>query len=177
MRLSSIEADALRLRTDDMDEPLESKEAYSSRLRSVFPNLPPEVIGQWFYEHSGSFETNRWLDYASVSVSLEQFSLSQIMQPCLSENPVVTQYSDHFQNNNSSRRMSRIAEYIDLHGTWPVPPILLANPKGEVLTPWGFRCDSPFHLLEGSHRFAVFYAFARVKKMSRLHEVWIITLG
>ncbi len=177
MRIFSSEVAALRLRTDDMDEPLESKGAYSSRVRSVFPNLPPEVIGQWFYEHSDSFEANYWLDYASVSFSLEQFSVSKIMQPCLSENPVVIQYRDHFQKNNSSRRMSRIAEYIDLYGTWPVPPILLANPKGEILTSWGFRCDSPFHLLEGSHRFAVLYAFAEMRKMSGMHEVWIATLG
>ncbi|MEO4013055.1 hypothetical protein [Pseudomonas rossensis] len=175
MNLSQKEIEDLHVKTDLMDEPLETKADYSSRIRSVFPGIPAGVIEQWFYEHSGAIEMHAWLDYGSMSVTLERYSLAQLMQSCLSEHETIVQYSNHFQKNNTSRRMASISEYMSSYGTWPVPPILLANPEGLIVTSWGLKCDSPVHLLEGHHRFAVFYAFAKLNAVSANHDVWTIT--
>lgn len=175
MKLSPSTIKALSLRTGYMDEPLETPEEYCARIRAVLPNLPDEVITQWFYEHAGTLEMHMWLHYSSIQVSLKQVSLSQLMHRCLSEHPTVTQYQAHYHENNTSQRMAKLGEYMQENGTWPIPPIILANSENNIRTSWGLQCDAPFHLLEGHHRFAVFYAFAAKGAVNETHKVWLIT--
>lgn len=171
--LTHEEVDALAVRVNDFEEPLESAVDYSARFRKTLPHFPHEIISQWFYEHRQAIYQNSWLPLSRFRFRLEEFSLAAVSQSAFSENPIIAQYRVHFENENTSRRMGRIAEFILNHGTWPCAPIALANPEGTFASPWGMRCDSPYHLLEGHHRFAVLLARTNANGVAPCHKIWV----
>ena len=130
---------------------LESDSTYAERIRSRLPNFPAEVISQWFYEHPQAIERYCWLDFPNLHFEAGNVGADVLSLSCLKSNPTVTQYRDHFLGENQSRRMERLAQYIALHGTWPVPPIMLSNISGEFVWPRGTKCTAPYELIEGSH--------------------------
>lgn len=131
---SVIELKWLRPHTDEQDQPTESPAQYCDRVRAVLPNFPDEVICQFFYDHDSNVEHHAWLNYSSVSFQSSLFSQAQLQLPCFSAHPAITQYAEHFVNGNTSKRMSDIAAHFKTSGTWPVAPIVLANPDSELCT-------------------------------------------
>ena len=173
MKYSEIES--LALYVDDLEEPLETEAEYCDRFKKMYQNFPDDVVTQWFFDHRQAIHQNSWLDYEKAKFQLKLFTSSELFNSSLYENPIVAQYSQHFENGNTSKRMERIASYVNKHGTWPRAPIILFNPDSKIVSPWGMRCDSPYHLLEGHHRFAVFYALTKKCEINKLHKVWLLS--
>lgn len=158
---------------DENEDPTEKADAYAKRFQQTFPKFPSEVISQWFYDHRQSIHQNSWLPFGLLTFSLVELATVEVFDSCFSNNPIVDQYRAHFEEGNTSRRMSRISEYIIENRTWPVPPIVMANPEAKIESPWGMKCDSPLHLLEGHHRFAVLHAYQSKVVLNATHKIWI----
>ena len=176
-QLSNIEDESLALFVDSDEQPIESKIEYVDRFQNKYPNLPDEVISQWFYDQRLSIHENSWLPYGLLKFSLVELTSLEVSMPCFSENQTIDQYRIHFENENSSPRMCRLSEYISENLTWPVPPIVLENIDADIITPWGMECDSPFHLLEGHHRFAVLLAYKSKIELKPTHKVWVAKIS
>ncbi len=175
--LSYDEIESLALFVDDNEEPTESPDSYAVRFQINYPNFPSDVIVQWFYDHRQAIHQYSWLPFGVMQFSLVELTNTEIFSPCFSANPIVDQYRAHFQRANTSRRMSRLSEYICENGTWPVPPIALANPEASIQSPWGMKCDAPFYLLEGHHRFAVLHAYKAEVFLNPTHKIWLAEIS
>jgi hypothetical protein len=174
--LSYDTAESLALFVDDNEEPIESPAEYAARFQITYPNFPSQVLTQWFYDHRQAIHQNSWLSFGALQFSLVELTLAEVFRPCFSANPIIDQYRAHFQDKNTSRRMSRLSEYFCQNGTWPVPPIALANPDSTIQSPWGMKCDAPYHLLEGHHRFAVLHAYKAKSFLIPTHKIWLAEL-
>lgn len=162
---------------DNNENPTEQMDEYSTRFQHTFPNFPSEVISQWFYDHPQSLNQNSWLPFSLLNFSLVELTTSEIFDSCFSKNPIVDQYRNHFEEANTSPRMCRLSAYIIANSTWPVPPIVIANPESKIESPWGIKCDSPLHLLEGHHRFAVLHAYKSKIVLKPTHKLWVAKIG
>lgn len=171
--LTHEEAEVLAVRVDDLEQPVESQAEYVARFQKTLPNVPPDVISQWFYDHRQAIFQNSWLPLSQLRFHLAEVTLEEVTQPAFADNQIVAQYRSHFENENTSCRMGRIAEFVKSGGTWPMPPIALANPQDKIVSPWGMKCDSPYHLLEGHHRFAVLLAGSNASALLPIHKIWV----
>jgi hypothetical protein len=173
VRLTKQQLRSLEPVRNDLDDPVEPPSIYARRVQSLLPNFPEQVITQWFYEHEGVIEQRAGLDYSSLQFEEVAFGERELQLPCLAEHETVVQYRNHFLGFNTSRRMQRLADYIQAHGTWPVAPIVLNNSDGQFVESWGFKYSVPYDLLEGHHRMAVLYALGKHKRGQ--HLVWLVT--
>ena len=119
------------------------------------------VITQWFRDHPQVIEEHAGLDYMSLQFKSTLVGRDVLSMPCLTEHETVVQYRDYFLQGVESRKMKRIAEYMAVHHTWPVAPILFDNPDGRFVASWGLKYSRPYDLLEGHHRLAVLYALGK----------------
>ncbi|WKB54338.1 hypothetical protein [Eleftheria terrae] len=172
MWLSKKELRSLEPVRGRLDEPVELPVAYARRVQRLLPNFPDSVILQWFYEHGGVIEQHAGLNFPSLRFRLTTFEVKELELPCLAEHPTVVQYRDYFLQGVESRRMKRLAQFIQQQGTWPVPPLVFDNADGGFVASWGFRYSRPFDVLEGHHRMAVLYALGMHRRGS--HEVWLV---
>jgi len=80
-------------------------------------------------------ERHAWLDYPIVKFKLAMVEADILNLPCLIEHATVAQYKNYFQQGGNIPRMNRLAEFIEKNGTWPMPPIILDNVEGEIVSP------------------------------------------
>jgi hypothetical protein len=164
----------LRPHTDNADLISESPNAYCIRFQKHYSQFPEEVILQWFYDHPDSLDQNEWLDYNHLSFELVKLPLETITSNCFIQNPFVEQYYKYFLSGKSTPRINRISGYIEDNGSWPVPPIVLDNFHSKHIFPWGLECSSPYHLLEGHHRFSALLALLKnARRLKENHDVWL----
>jgi hypothetical protein len=142
---------------------------YWKRARPLLPNFPEDVASQWFHEDPTQVEEWAWLDYCSLRFARAVLPTSEL--PLFNEGSdgTVDTFEENWERSDQAIRLTR---YFREFGTWPRPPILLANPRGEIHIPW--RRDSfPFQLLEGHHRFAVMRRLMNEPFLATSHAVWI----
>ncbi|WP_374539250.1 hypothetical protein [Chitinimonas taiwanensis] len=157
---------------DDLGDLTESPSEYASRVQRLLPNFPEQVLIQWFLEHDGVIDEHAGLDYQNLRFKLAQFGPEELGLPCLAEHEIITQYRDHFLRGVHSPQMNRLANYMRVNRTWPVPPLIFDNPDGRFVASWGLKYSRPFDLLEGHHRMALLYAFGLHTEGS--HSVWLV---
>lgn len=172
LRLSSAQLKFLEPLRNDLGDPLESPGSYVARVQSLLPNFPADVITQWFQDHNGVIREHSGLDYCSLRFELVRFGPLELQLPCLAAHETVVQYRDYLMQGVDSPRMTRLAEYIEVHGTWPIAPLVFDNLDGKFVSSWGLRYSVPYDLLEGHHRLAVLYALG--KHLSGSHLVWLV---
>lgn len=172
MALSKFCISKLHPMLNELDDPIESPSEYVRRVQAVLPNFPASVITQWFRDHGQCIEQHAWLDYPSLTFKLATVNASILSLPCLSEHETVVQYRDYFLQGVDIPRMNRLAKYIEERGTWPVPPIIVDNVEGTLVSPWGLRYSAPYELLEGHHRMAALYALGRHNHGN--HQIWLL---
>ncbi|NWE69078.1 hypothetical protein HX857_10200 [Pseudomonas gingeri] len=172
MALSKLDLASLGPRLDELEDPIESTSDYARRVQEQLPNFPEPVIIQWFYDHPQCVDEHAWLDYPSLRFQLVTVGPETLDLSCLHDHETVVQYRDYFLKGTDSRRMCRLAAYIEKEGTWPVPPIIFDNADGGFVTPWGLHYSTPYDLLEGHHRMAVFYALGKHKRGT--HQMWLL---
>jgi hypothetical protein len=151
----------------------ETAPEYCARLKEVLPRFPPTVLTQWFYEHWDDIDRYAWLDYDRLDFQHAAWTTTAVISSGLLENQSVQVDRRHFEEGVRSPRIQRIAEHFESHGTWPVPPIFLANHRADIVRPDGFQLTSPYHLLEGHHRTALFLSLAATNLLRHEHEVWV----
>jgi len=172
--ISKLQLNSLKPLCDDIGIHIESPTDYLSRTGCLLPNFPAEVLSQWFYDHNNVVEEYSWLNYPTLNFTLHSFTPKTMKLPCFWEHETVVQYRNYFLEGVVSQRMSRLSKYIRKHGSWPVPPLVIHNPKGKIKTPWGLQYSSPYELIEGHHRFAVLYALGFHCKGT--HNIWLCSL-
>lgn len=172
MTLSKLNISCLEPTLNQLDDPTESPSEYARRVQKQLPNFPESVITQWFYDHHHCIREHSWLDYPSLKFNLAEVGTEFFALTCLRDHEIVTQYRDYFLQGTDSRRMYRLANYIEEKGTWPVPPIIFDNTEGGIVSPRGFRYSTPYDLLEGHHRMAVLYALGKHKH--GIHQIWFL---
>lgn len=175
--LSYEEIESLALFVDEDESPIETVGEYIQRFQSTYPNFPDKVISQWFYDHRQCIHQNSWLPYGLLKFSLVELTNIEISLPCFSNNPFVDLYRTYCNDVNENQRIYKLSEFIRMNSTWPVAPIVLENMHSDIELPSGVKCDSPYHLLEGHHRFGVLQAYQSKIKLKPTHKVWIAQIS
>jgi hypothetical protein len=157
---------------DEYDNLLESSEEYAARVKAVVPNMPDDVIDQWFYSHPTAIDSWTWLRLSSVWFTLEEWATADV--PALDrEDGSVHTYRYHLDRTGPSPRMSRLIDYFAENQTWPRCPIMLENFGGQHVRPDGWKCRVPYQLLEGHHRLAVFSLYRDRGELAERHRIWV----
>jgi len=170
------QTEALAVRVNDREEPVESPGMYAQRLQRSLPNFPCDVIIQWFFEHRQTIHQNSWLSYRNLRFKKIELLSSELSRPELSTDPLVEHFEEQINARNPDERLARIHQFFVQNKTWPVPPIVLYNPGNTVVTPYGLQLDSPYHLLEGRHRLAVLRTL-RGDQLNQSHTLWLATIA
>ena len=105
----------------------------------------------------------------------QTWSSDDVSASGLHENESVTIDRRHYENGVLALNTERIEEHFQQHGTWPGAPIFLANLHRRYRFPGGRLCTSPYHLVEGHHRAAIFLSLHSRGEVDATHEVWVIS--
>ena len=160
-------------RSDDYEE---TAEHYCRRMRSILPNFPDEILSQWFYRHWSGTDDYAWLGYDRLRFKNQQWSSHDIMSSGIQISEAIQIDHSHHENGIGADREVSIQRYFDTCRTWPVPPVFLANPHGNIVRPDGFRLTHPYHVLDGNHRAAIFWSYYDSGALANDHLVWIAHL-
>ena len=158
---------------DDRGTVVEGLEEYCNRIGNELSNIPKNVMGQWFYEHPDSYLRYDWLNYSRLRFNLEEFTIPELTLECFSKEPYVELFYENLNFGRADECTIKIETYVRENLTWPVPPIVLLNKKSRLSFPDSVLCDSPYHLLEGRHRFAVLLFLSASMKLAVSHKVWV----
>jgi hypothetical protein len=145
-------------------------------MRPLLPNFPAEVLSQWFFDHWSQIDDYAWLGFDRLRFDRREWTSEQIMQSGIQENDSIQIDHRHFEKGILAPRIERIACFFDANGTWPVPPIFLDNTDNDITRPDGWRLTTPYHLLEGSHRAAIFWTYHSRGALVSSHFLWVSTL-
>lgn len=154
---------------------LEDRAEYLSRIQPLLPNFPKEVIVQWFYDHNQQVEEYEWLDYPSLAFSQESWKTEQVPVKDFGNVDAARTYMYHFfAKGLRTSRTLRLALYFEKFGTWPVPPVFLENQDGNLQFPHRLPCGTPYHLIEGHNRMALFLGYKQRIKLADSHAVYVV---
>jgi hypothetical protein len=152
---------------DSDDRLLEDEVGYVKRMAAVLPHFPPDVLGQWFFDHWMHYPSLRFTDtyWATTEVPLEHFGHEELL----------TNRVRYFKSEpDLPCRYSRLLEYMTKHGTWP-RPIIVLDTKSNLPERPEWLSDGPYHLLEGHNRVAgIRYLRGRVH-LRPSHHVWLVS--
>lgn len=152
---------------------MESSIKYGNRIRKFLPKFPQEVLEQWFYEHWSQIDDYAWLEYELLEFEKMLWTAKDVIESGIKDNQTVQIDHRHFENGHRYQRQERIIDHFELTGTWPIAPIFLENIHGKIKFPDGRLCTSPYHLIEGHHRAAIFWGYYDRKKVKSQHYAWI----
>jgi len=155
-------------------EYVESQKEYYLRIRKILPNFPEEVLIQWFYDHWNDIDNFAWLEFQKLNFEVVKWSVPAILASGIECNEEIKTYKYNFVNGSYSERMKSIATFFQNYGTWPIAPLLLKNVDGNFRYPNGFPCNSPYHPLEGLHRYAIFFAYQNKPFVQKIHKIWLV---
>jgi len=143
----------------------------------MLPAFPDEVLSEWFYRHGSHAHSYDWLNYRELSFRREVWKTRRILDDVRSwphEDPTEL-FSATFLNEpviQSEWLVSRMKEV----GSWPSPPIVLANPNA-LREPSGCELGRPYHLLEGHRRIGYLRAIVHSQGVVMPeHSLWVVTV-
>lgn len=147
---------------------------YLKRVGALLPKFPFPVLTQWFYDHPQTVAQYDWLNFPSLNFTLETWKTDAIPTSSFGNVSCVMLYKEnYFTGRAKSERTDRLGSYFIDHGTWPVPPIILENFNAEFTFPHGFKCGTPYHLLEGHNRLAQFIGFKERNVLRQTHQLYV----
>ena len=161
------------------DEYLETPNKYYERVKILLPNIPEEVLKQFFYKHSildiGDYA---WLDYRTLKFFKERWTSSFIITEAGIKNndKVIINKENHLELGYLTPRTESIRGHLLKYHTWPGTPILLYNHEDNIVSPSGYKYTSPYHPIDGNNRLAIFlslYENGQIKS-DRKHLVWVV---
>ncbi len=149
---------------------------YCVRIQKEFPNLPEDIIEQWFFDH-----------YQQIGDFVKEYPLAKFV--CRKEfiSTADLPFDHHYVaeelkkaskarylkgiEDNTILGLGRIYNHIRDHGTWPRPIILLRN-KDKLP-----QYSSPYHLIEGHKRLSVLCIYKDRIKILNEHEAWVCEIS
>jgi len=163
------------------DEYLETASEYYGRVKKLLPNIPEEVLKQFFYKHSIlDISDYAWLDYRTLKFFKERWTSSFIITKfgIKNNNKVIIDKENHFELGHLTPRTESIRDHLLEYHTWPGAPILLYNPENNITSPSGYKYTSPYHPIDGNNRLAIFLSlFENAKiKSDKKHSVWVVKI-
>jgi hypothetical protein len=167
----------LRPLLDAAEFPAESPDEYVARVGPLLPNMPADVLQQWFYEHWIQFEADYgWLGFTSLTFELAELATDQVPEADFGHEELLVSRTGFFERKSPfTPRMERVWRYMSEHGTWPRPVIVLENSRGSVPFPFGGGHGRPYHLIEGHNRVSCFRAFRRQgRHLAARHHMWLV---
>jgi len=152
------------------EEPLDS---YLSRIKKILPNIPDDVLEQWFFDNPQVINDWDWLDYRSCKFEkgiitndeLDRLDFAETSVPVLIENNRTMGFSAHMQ---------KIAKYFAQYGTWPRPVIFLASIKATTNPPEWLKGRALPYLVEGHRRVAAYFLLKQQSYLKNRHQIWDI---
>lgn len=160
-------------KTNMIGECIESPDGYFLRIKNILPNFPREVLIQWFYEHWNDIDNFAWLGFEKLNFDCVEWSVSELLASGIKDNEVIETYKHNFLNGSCSDRMKSLSSYFKRYGTWPIAPLLLKNLDNNISYPNGLACNSPYHPIEGYHRFAILFANITNASQQKRHQIWL----
>jgi hypothetical protein len=165
-------------------EPLSS---YKKRVVDMYPNLIPEILEFWLYEHSENENITpnySWLDLSKLSCKIIELSLNEVLEIYIPTIGVSRFNGLCLLNNfnNVSFRAGDKERWLS-YGTWTEPPIILDVSSLKNKFPVKMELDesSEYQLIEGYSRLGYFHAFhLNIDKeclfLKRKHKIYLISL-
>ncbi|GAI58137.1 unnamed protein product [marine sediment metagenome] len=104
------------------DEYLENANEYYGRVKTLLPNIPEEVLKQFFYKHSIlDISDYAWLDYRTLKFFKERWNSSFIINESGIKNndKVIINKENHFELGYLYPRTESIRDYLLKYHTWP----------------------------------------------------------
>lgn len=155
----------------DLDE---EEEDYIERMRSFAPSIPEEVAREWFFRHFECLDHYSFLDFSTLRFELQTWSVEQIPgREAFSDPKFCENFSDDFKERVKDPH-NWLAHYMEQHGTWNTPIILLHNPDAKFRGNSCYLLRSPWHLLEGHNRLSFFQHLRNIGTTKAHHQVWAV---
>ena len=161
------------------DEYLETANEYYGRVKKLLPNIPEEVLKEFFYKHSLlDIYDYDCLGYITLKFFKESWTSSFIITESGIKNndKVIIDKENHFDLGYLTPRTESIRDHLLKYHTWPWAPILLYNPENNIASPSGYKYTSPYHPIDGNNRLAIFlslYENGQIKN-DKKHLVWVV---
>ena len=158
---------------DEAGSTNEDEIAYAQRIKGAYlPNFREDVLIQWFYRHYPSFQDYEFLDFQTLKFE-EKPQLWRTKEiPGREAFRDETLCDGRVWNFLNGKGFPYVGDYMQEHGTWPRPIILLQVPE-KCATPWGGLLKRPYHLLEGHTRLAVFTVMRERRELLDQHQIWV----
>ena len=161
-------------KVNNIGEHIESPDEYFLRIKNILPNFPKEVLIQWLYEHWNDIDNFAWLGFEKLNFESVEWSVSELLASGIEDHEVIETYKYNFVNGSYSDRIKSLSSYFQKYGTWLIAPLLLKNQDNNISYPNGFACNSPYHPIEGHHRFAIFFANKKSELLQKEHKIWLV---
>jgi hypothetical protein len=144
-------------------------------MAALLPNFPPDVLGQWFYDHWMQIGDNSWLDYPSLIFELQDWSFEAIPRDQFGHEELLTSRARYFAEEiDLPERFTRLLDYIRANGTWP-RPIIVLDTATQLLERPVWLSSGPYNLLEGHNRVAGLRYLQRSITPLPTHKVWLVS--
>jgi hypothetical protein len=158
-------------------------EEWWARVQPSFADVPEEVARHWLHEH-WSHSPYGWLPSLAYEFELVEWAagkLSTIRSRWCDFKPENVECSQHGQYLlTECRRLGyRTAKYMDEHGDFPSPIIVLDNRDGHLsglqsVPTWERNIPASFVLIEGHRRFNMALFLAAQGRLVEQPRVWLM---
>lgn len=164
------------------DFEVEPFEKYFSRWPRELCNFPRYVIEHWVYRHNLQF-LDMW---APLRPELWTFSLQEMTNEEIMSVQHLDGELEHY--DSVGRKLlgttdphQKLAQYMSMNGTYPVPIIVALNAEG-IQHPKGREGElmkTPLQLIEGHRRLGLLREMNRRSwpTLKSKHEVWTLSFG
>lgn len=144
---------------------------YISRVSSLLPNFPNEVLGSWFSDHLGTVD-----DFFPLGLENLRFQQKRLFIEDIGGQAVFRHGSRSVKALLDDMPIAhlRLKKYWDENGIWPVPPILLDVNASVIPPSFEQKLQSPYHLLEGYHRMALAITADIETERPMQRDFWIV---
>lgn len=162
---------------DSSGRPSEEPDRYALRMQQkLLPAWPAEVLIEWLYRHAGHLYDYAPLRFENFTFICESWSLEDIPGREAFADP---KFCDDFLDVEvrATNRHDWLAIYMQNHGTWNTPILLLDTPRPEITMPGGWPLRYPYHLLEGHRRLSFLNGLRNSGKAASKHDVWVVRLS
>ena len=170
---------------DRNDDLVECFAEYKKRVGRVLPKFPVQVLQNWFYEHW--VQAGEFIEYPlqKLSFRFKYVSYCELLAFAEEDRSPTQKNLEQLRSSSYQRdmaanpdwSMARLKEYQLIHGTWPVPPIVMDTLSlGSTKSVLGCPCLEPLHLIEGRRRVAVAIHYSEKAPVNGSYKVWLATM-
>lgn len=172
-KLTEVEGSQYEPQKNADGRSIEEVKTFVARMHAtLLPHFPEELLVEWLYRHHNALDT-----YASLFESLrferQTWKLEDIPGCEAFNDQKFCQTLSRSFDNRARDPLDWLAQYMNQHGTWNTPVVMLENLHGEIPSPAWATIRQPYHLLEGHRRLSFLVALRSRGRALPEHELWI----